>query len=64
MFKRDVLYYENRIQLLSSKDAQANRALINTCMRKLRKLNMKGSDVNVEVETVDTAGKESENQEP
>lgn len=44
MFKRDVLYYENRIQLLSSKDAQVNRALINKCMRKLRKLNMEGSD--------------------
>lgn len=44
MFKRDALYYENRIQLLSSKDAQANRALINKCMRKLRKLNMEGSD--------------------
>ena len=42
MFKRDVLYYENRIQLLSSKDAQANRALINKCMRKLRKLREEG----------------------
>lgn len=42
MFKRDVLYYENRIQLLSSKDAQANRALINKCMRKLRNLKKEG----------------------
>lgn len=42
MFKRDVLYYENRIQLLSSKDAQANRALINKCMRKLRNLKEEG----------------------
>lgn len=42
MFKRDVLYYENRIQLLSSKDAQANRALINKCMRKLRNLREEG----------------------
>ena len=42
MFKRDILYYENRIQLLSSKDAQANRALINKCMRKLRKLREEG----------------------
>ena len=58
MFKRDVLYYENRIQLLSSKDAQSNRALINKCMRKLRKLNMEGSDANV-TQTVDTAGEES-----
>lgn len=58
MFKRDVLYYENRIQLLSSKDAQANRALINKCMRKLRKLNMEGSDANV-TQTVVTAGEES-----
>lgn len=58
MFKRDVLYYENRIQLLSSKDAQVNRALINKCMRKLRKLNMEGSDANV-TQTVDTAGEES-----
>ena len=58
MFKRDVLYYENRIQLLSSKDAQVNRALINKCMRKLRKLKMEGSDVNV-AQTVVTAGEES-----
>lgn len=42
MFKRDVLYYENRIQLLSSKDAQANHALINKCMRKLRNLKEEG----------------------
>lgn len=58
MFKRDVLYYENRIQLLSSKDAQVNRALINKCMRKLRKLKMEGSDANV-AQTVVTAGEES-----
>lgn len=35
---RNVLYYENRIQLLSSRDAAVNRALINKCLRKLRKL--------------------------
>ena len=45
MFKRDVLYYENRIQLLSSKDAQANRDLINKCMRKLRNLK-KDAEIN------------------
>lgn len=57
MSTRDVLYYENRIQLLSSKDAQVNRALINKCIRKLRKLNKEGSDVNVKAD--DAAGKES-----
>ena len=35
---RDILYYENRIHLLESKDAVANRAIINKCQRKLRKL--------------------------
>lgn len=58
MFKRDVLYYENRIHSLQSKDASVNRALINKCMRKLRKFNMEGSDANV-TQTVDTAGEES-----
>lgn len=42
MIKRDKLYYENRIRLLESRDAAANRSIINKCQRALRRL-MEGS---------------------
>lgn len=43
MIKRDKLYYENRIRLLESRDAAANRSIINKCQRALRRLT-EGSD--------------------
>lgn len=38
---RNILYYENRIHLLESRENAANRAIINKCQRKLRQLKKK-----------------------
>lgn len=55
--KRDILYYETRIERLTSRDEQANRAIISKCRRKLKELKLKLKIDSLKLSTFD--GEES-----